>query len=137
MRFWVRAGVAYGVLMALCAALFFPGVAWAYTLPAEDTTATPVVGSVESSGVVSVVGTVTLSASSVDAIADALEAREFSARISGSLVSTDTTAALPVTVQGVAPLSDLEWRIALCLFGGVLGFAAYRGVGNLWSVHRD
>jgi len=50
-------------------------------------------------------------------------------------VSADST--LPVQVAGVAGLSDTDFGLVLVLLGGVLGFAAYRGLGAVWGVHRD
>jgi len=50
-------------------------------------------------------------------------------------VSADST--LPVQVAGIAGLSDLDFSLLLVIIGGVLGFAAYRGLGAVWSVHRD
>jgi len=50
-------------------------------------------------------------------------------------VSADST--LPVQVAGIAGLSDLDFSLLLVVLGGVLGFAAYRGLGAVWSVHRD
>jgi len=50
-------------------------------------------------------------------------------------VSADST--LPVQVAGLSGVSDQDFSLLLILSGGVLGLVAYRGLANVWSVHRD
>lgn len=73
------AGVA--IVAALVMFLLAPGAAIAYPMPAEDTTATPVVGSVEAT----IVAPVTLSDETIVALAEAISSNTATVTVPGTI----------------------------------------------------